>query len=77
MEAIEYDSIRDLLYIWFQKVGVKAAQTVTIVPGVHADLDASGKLIGLEILDALEVLGERIQFEVSLPSSNPVLVSDK
>ena len=62
---IEYDPTRDLLYIWFSMVSTKAAQTITVVPGIHADLDASGKLIGL---DAAEVLGEKLQFEVSLPS---------
>ncbi|MEK7395586.1 MAG: DUF2283 domain-containing protein [Candidatus Poribacteria bacterium] len=65
---IEYDSERDLIYIWFGADGIKSAQTVTIVPGVHADIDASGKLIGLEILDAKEILGNKVQFEVSLPS---------
>lgn len=66
---IEYDPIRDLLYIWFGTVGTKAAQTTTVSPGVHADFDASGKLIGLEVLDATEVLGKRVQFEVTLSSS--------
>lgn len=65
---IEYDPIRDLLYIWFGTVGAKAAQTTTVSPGVHADFDASGKLIGLEVLDATEVLGKNVQFEVTLPS---------
>jgi len=65
---IEYDPTRDLLYIWFSMVSAKSAQTITIVPGIHADLDASGKLIGLEVLDAAEVLGKKLQFEVSLPS---------
>jgi uncharacterized protein YuzE len=65
---VEYDSERDLLYIWFGIDGIKSAQTVTVIPGVYADIDASGKLIGLEILDAKEILGNKVQFEVSLPS---------
>ncbi len=65
---IEYDPARDLLYIWFSVVNTRAAQTTTVAPGVHADLDASGKLIGLEVLDATEVLGKKVQFEVALPS---------
>jgi len=65
---IEYDSERDLLYIWFSSDGIKSAQTVTVVPGVYADIDASGKLIGLEVIDAKEVLGNKLQFEVALPS---------
>jgi uncharacterized protein YuzE len=64
---IEYDPKRDLLYIWFQTAGTKSAQTETIRPGVHADFDSEGKLIGLEVLDAAEILGRNVQFEVSLP----------
>jgi uncharacterized protein YuzE len=42
---IEYDPERDLLYIRFAELETKAAQTVTITPGVHADFDRDGKLI--------------------------------
>lgn len=69
---IEYDPERDLLYIWFGEVRTKSVQTITIIPGVHADLDSSGKLIGLEVLDAKEILGEKVQFEVSLTSLTTV-----
>ena len=65
---IEYDTRRDLLYVWFGAVATKAARTVTVSPGVHADFDAHGKLIGFEVLDATEVLGKKVQFEVALPS---------
>lgn len=64
---IEYDAKRDLLYIWFGAVGTKAARTTTVSPGVHADFDMNDKLIGLEVLDATEVLGRHVQFEVTLP----------
>jgi uncharacterized protein YuzE len=63
---IEYDSERDLLYVWLGSPGTKAAQTVTVSPGVFADFDASNKLIGLEVLDAKEVLGGTVQLEVPL-----------
>jgi uncharacterized protein YuzE len=63
---IEYDPIRDLLYIWFGFPGEKATRTETIVPGVHADFNAQGILIGLEVMDASEVLGKKVQFEVAL-----------
>ena len=67
---IEYDSVRDLLYIWLGIPGEKAANTETVTPGVHADFDRQGRLIGIEILEASEVLGEKVQFEVTLmPSS--------
>jgi len=66
---IEYDSVRDLLYIWFGLPGEKAAKTETVVPGVHADFDRQGRLLGIEVLDASEVLRHRVQFEVMLTPS--------
>ena len=66
---IEYDPVRDLLYIWFGVPGEKAARTETIVPGVHADFNSQGTLIGIEVLDASEMLGRKVQFEVALTAS--------
>jgi uncharacterized protein YuzE len=63
---IEYDPLRDLLYIWFGVPGEKAARTETVVPGVYADFDSRGKLIGIEVLDASAMLGHKVQFEVAL-----------
>ena len=63
---IEYDSTRDLLYVWFGKPGGKAARTETVGPGVFADFDRTGRLIGIEILDASEVMEQKVQFEVAL-----------
>jgi uncharacterized protein YuzE len=63
---IEYDSVWDLLYIWFGLPGEKAAKTETVVPGVHADFDREGRLLGIEVLDASEVLRHKVQFEVEL-----------
>jgi len=61
---IEYDSARDLLYVWLSIPGARSARTETLAPGVHADFDGQGKLIGLEVLDASQVLGTQPQFEV-------------
>ena len=66
---VEYDSVRDLIYIWFGVPGEKAARTETVVPGVHADFNAQGRLIGIEVLDASEVLRHKVQFEVELMPS--------
>ena len=63
---IEYDPVRGLLYISFASTDVKAAKTETIAPGVFADFDVGGRLIGIEVLDASEVLGERLEFGVKL-----------
>ncbi|OGW37715.1 MAG: hypothetical protein A2Y97_13355 [Nitrospirae bacterium RBG_13_39_12] len=59
---LEYDPVRDLLYIYFSEPSAKAAKTLTVVPGVHADFSAEGKLIGIEIIDAAEVMGKKIEF---------------
>lgn len=61
---IEYDPERDLLYIYFAEPGKKSAETITIKPGVHADFDKDGKLIGIEVTDAKEILGKKIEFEL-------------
>ena len=63
---IEYDPERDLLYIYFATPGAKAAETKTIAPGVHADFDRMGRLTGIEVLDASEIVGKEVQF--SLPN---------
>lgn len=63
---VEYDPARDLLYLWLRPPGTTAAATKTVSPGVHADFDRDGTLIGLEVLDASEVLGDSLQFEVEL-----------
>jgi len=38
-------------------------------PGVHADFDRQGRLLGIEVLDASEVLQHKVQFEVTLTPS--------
>ena len=62
---VEYDSARDVLYVWLSLPGTRAARTETLAPGVHVDFDAQGKLVGLEVLDASQVLGQQAQFEVA------------
>jgi len=59
---VEYDPLRDLLYIGFSEPELKAAKTITVMPGVHADFSAEGKLIGIEVIDASEVVGKKIEF---------------
>jgi len=48
----------------------KAVETKTISPGVHADFNKDGKLIGIEIIDVSEIMGKKIEFglpEAALP----------
>jgi uncharacterized protein YuzE len=56
---IERDQEFDQLYINFS-VGSKegtVAQTVEPIPGVNLDLDSEGRLIGVEIIGAKDVIG--------------------
>lgn len=69
---IEYDTSRDLMYIWFMEHEEKAAKTVTVTPGVHADIDKAGRLIGIELLDASEHVGEHMQIDLDLPMPRKV-----
>jgi len=61
---IEYDPVRDLLYVYFADPSTRAAKTVTITPGVHADFDRDEKLIGIEVIDASDVIGGKIEFKL-------------
>ena len=72
---IDYDPVRDLLYISFGDPEQRAAETVTVCPGVHADFSGGGKLVGLEVIDASEVLGERLEFGVELGALLPQKVA--
>ena len=62
---IEYDPERDLLYISFRDdEKVKAAVTLTVTPGVHADFDKDRRLIGIEVIDASAIMGNKIEFKL-------------
>ena len=60
----EYDGVRDLLYIRFAGAGGNVAKTETVRPGVHADFDVNDKLMGIEVIDATEIMGSTIEFEL-------------
>ncbi|MBI3358982.1 MAG: DUF2283 domain-containing protein [Nitrospirae bacterium] len=38
---------------------MKVAETKTVTPGVHADFDRAGKLIGIAVIDASEMVGKK------------------
>ena len=66
---IEYDAKHDLLYVNLAPPEVKSHRTETIAPGVHADFDGQGNLIGIELLDASTVIGTNPQVEVALSAA--------
>jgi len=49
---IEYDNEIDALYIRLQEKFV--VRTLEVEEGLNLDFDESGKMIGLEVLDAVE-----------------------
>ena len=69
---IEYDGEVDALYVRLQEKYV--ARTVEIEEGLNLDLDGSGKLIGLEILDATERYSLADIFNIS--TENLILEKD-
>jgi YD repeat-containing protein len=52
---ITYDREVDALYIRFQETTVT---TKHLAEGIAADYDADGRLVGIEILDAMKRLGD-------------------
>jgi len=61
---IEYDPVRDLLYLYFASSEARATETITVAPGVHADFGKDGRLVGIEVIDASEIMGEEIEFKL-------------
>ncbi len=56
---ITYDREVDALYIRFQETTVT---TEHLAEGIAADYDADGHLVGIEILDAMQRLGDPTVF---------------
>lgn len=52
---ITYDPEAGAVYIEIRQA--EPSEAVDVTDGVTADLDAKGRIIGLEILDASEVIG--------------------
>ena len=60
---IEYDKEVDALYIRIQEKTV--ARTREIEEGINLDLDAEGRVIGLEIIGAIERYSREDLFKLS------------
>lgn len=60
---IEYDNEIDALYIRLQEKYVD--RTLEIAEGFNVDFDTSGKVIGLEVLDATEKYSMADIFNIS------------
>ena len=71
---IRYDADVDALYIELRPLEPGTADCRELTPDITADYGPDGKLAGLEILDASQVLGEEVgKVIVELaPASAPV-----
>lgn len=63
---IEFDAKRDLVYLRLADGDAPVIRTETIAPGVFADFDVDGNLLGIEVLDASTVMGPSQRIEVAL-----------
>lgn len=65
---IYYDAEVDALYVQFRFLEPGTVQARPLSDQIIADYDAEGRLVGLEILDAGELLGEergRLMLEIA------------
>jgi len=73
---IRYDAEVDALYLEFRLLEPGTAECRELTPDITADYGPDGKLAGLEILDASQVLGDqtgKVVLELS-PLATPAAV---
>lgn len=58
MVRVEYDSKADAMYIWFRKAKHEISEE--LAENIVIDLDKSGRIIGIEILDVSKNLGKEL-----------------
>ena len=58
MVRVEYDPKADAMYVWLRKARYEISEE--LAENVIIDLDKSGRIIGIEILDASENLGKEL-----------------
>jgi uncharacterized protein YuzE len=58
MVRVEYDSKADAMYIWFRKARYEISEE--LAENIVIDLGKSGRIIGIEILDASRNLGKEL-----------------
>ena len=62
---VTYDSKADVLYIYIREDDAPAVDNIDLEPGVSADIDENGRVLGIEILDACEKTGKGSNVGVS------------
>ena len=67
---IEYDAQADAVYIQFREAAPGSVHNRQLTDEIIADYGPDGKLVGIEILDASQILGRdrgTVTFEVADP----------
>jgi uncharacterized protein YuzE len=74
---VTYDPGVDVLYIFIRTGDTPAVDSMDIETGITADLDAKGRVLGIEILDARKKTGNDANFGVTfeLLGSEPLSAS--
>jgi len=66
---VEYDSKADAMYIWLRKAKYEISEE--LAENVIIDLNKSGRIIGIEILDVSKNLGKELVTKI-LKTEKPV-----
>lgn len=73
-----YDPEGDTLYIAVRPDHIKIADNIELEPGISVDLDAEGRVLGIEIIGAAELLGRdavtSASVQILLPEPEPEAV---
>ncbi len=59
MMRTSYDPEADAMFVWFAPEGTQSSRTEEVAPGVLLDFDASGAVIGVEVLDVRQRVAGR------------------
>lgn len=62
---VTYDPEIYVLYIYIRNDGSPAVDNIDLEPGISADLDDQGRVLGIEILDASQKTGGESPIGVS------------
>lgn len=58
---IQYSHVSDVLYFLFDRRAMLGEHVEEATPGINLDYDENGKLVGVEVLNASQVLREFIR----------------
>ena len=74
---VTYDPEVDVLYVYIREDDAPAVDNIELEPGISADLDEYGRVLGIEILDASEKSGDQSNVGVAfeLLGSEPISAS--